>query len=436
MKIIFFFALSILLNSQESFGRNVKYLMIRPLKGQEILGQTLSSSLNRTMLKHIASQPGFEIILNTLSLPEQTTETIYAIEGTISKKLNFFDFTLNLLDLKNQIVIKSVSQTNIREEDLIRIIRGGLEALFLPLENEKKKIKSTKDTAIKNGALIVTSNNNEKVIDFKQRIKGLQNAADAAVSNKTNANGESTDSNNKNSTLNSPNNQMAVRSQIQVDAKDSSILDKLKKNFRDHRLGLIYEMRSIQTESYIITQSDMTLMQLRIDGQLWQNLSKIWGLNYELSLTKPLSSVIEAPDLKSYSISNSLNGSGYSFHLGLSREDFLFFNITQPGAGLESGTIQGNFLKAALHLKPRLLDRQWLLAASYATTIIADTDWSSLKNAKNLAGNYFSLELIPPFIVYGCNFRIMIRSNTITAQGDTPFKLNDTRLLAGASYTF
>lgn len=68
MKIVFLF---ILLASTLCFANDSKYIMVRHLKGQAQLEKSLSSSLNRTVLKFLASLPEYQLMMNPNSPPEK-----------------------------------------------------------------------------------------------------------------------------------------------------------------------------------------------------------------------------------------------------------------------------------------------------------------------------------------------------------------------------
>lgn len=434
MKIFF---ISILIASTFCFANDSKYIMVRHLKGHAQLDKSLSSSLNRTILKFLASLPEYQLMMNPNSPPEKTTLNIFAVDGDITKEGTHFNFSLNLLDLKKQVVINSVSHRKIREEDLIRIIQGGLEALFekVPAE-DSPKAKQKKEDLDKEIQSVFTNPANEKVVDFKDRIKGLQSEADAAIMMKTKENGNSSEEVSKNDQSSSETSGLfSNQSEDSIEAK-VSLLEKLKKVFRSHSVEALFERRTIRTISYIETNSEMSLMQLKLFGHLWTNPSKEWGVNYGLANTIPVVSEVSAPSLLTAQISGAFEKPNFSASLGLRREDLVFFNIPDPGGGLQGASIQTNQAFIALTMTPDRFDRKWTIGASYSSLLSGQSGWLSLNNAKSFTGQSYSLELIPPYVVYGCKFRIIVSNTTTNAQGAVPFKLNETRIVTGATFTF
>lgn len=180
--------------SQAQVLAEKKFIMIRQFKGQDQLTRPLSSSLNKTVVKYLASLPGYQLLLNNSSPPTETLMTIYAVEGIIQREGNFLGFTLDLLDIKKKVLVRTVKKSEIREEDFIRLVHGALEALFTTLRNKnddpeiERKKQSTKLGNDKDISSVVTNSPNNTAIDFKQRIKGLQEGADSAISKKQQGN--------------------------------------------------------------------------------------------------------------------------------------------------------------------------------------------------------------------------------------------------------
>ncbi len=122
--------------AQSQTKDDIKFIMIRQFKGQDQLGQSLSSALNKTVMKYLASLKGYELLLNSSTPPEQTTLNIFAVEGIVARENNTLNFTLDLFDIKKKVIVRTVKKTEIREEDFIRLIQGALEALFIPLKEQ------------------------------------------------------------------------------------------------------------------------------------------------------------------------------------------------------------------------------------------------------------------------------------------------------------
>jgi hypothetical protein len=436
MKIVLFF---ILLSSTLCLGNDNKYIMVRHLKGQAQLEKDLSSSLNRTVLKFLASLPEYQLMMNPTSPPEKTTLNIFAVDGEITKEGKDFNFTLSLLDLKKQVVLRSVSHSKIREEDFIRIIKAGLEALFeaVPVEENQKSLQKSKQETDKEKAESSAKNpNNEKVIDFKERIKGLQSQADSAIVKKNKEGDKNSDEVAKSNQSSASNSGLFSNNSEEEVQANLPFFEKFRKIFRSHSVEALLDRRFIKTDSYIQTTSEMSLVQLKLFGHLWTNPSQEWAINYGIGNAIPVASEVPAPSLTTAQISGGYEKPNFTASLGLRREDYVFFNIPDPGGGLQGASIQANQAFIALSVTPNKFDRKWTMGASYSSLLSGQSGWLSLKNAKNFKGQSYSLELIPPYVVYGCKFRIMVSNMTTNAQGAVPFKLNETRFVTGATFTF
>jgi hypothetical protein len=55
--------------AQSQTKDDIKFIMIRQFKGQDQLGQSLSSALNKTVMKYLASRKGYELLLNSSAPP-------------------------------------------------------------------------------------------------------------------------------------------------------------------------------------------------------------------------------------------------------------------------------------------------------------------------------------------------------------------------------
>jgi hypothetical protein len=420
-----------------------KFIMIRQFKGQDQLSRTLSSSLNKTVVKYLASLPGYQLLLNSSSPPVETLLTIYAVEGIIQRDGNTLSFTFDLLDIKKKVLIKTVKKSDIREEDFIRLVQGALEALFIALknknddeatDNENKKVTTTggKD---KDDSSVVTNSPNNTAIDFKQRIKGLQEGADTAITKKQQGDSNADDSLTQNNSSNSSTGGSFLSSTDidQLDKKDKSVSRVIK---RDFNLEVFYEKRSIDTKSYIQTISDLNILHLQSTGTLWHNEVKDFFVKMNIDLGKPLASELPAPNLFNYGFLSSYQIKSHFLGVGIKKEDLLFFNISEPGGGLTSGTIQATWAQALIEMNPIIKDRKWNFKTQYLSSIASSTGWKPLSKTKSFQGNSISLDIGFPYLFYGLTPRLLYQSTNLSGKGDTTLSVNDTRIALGATYSF
>jgi|GEM_PF-2819247 hypothetical protein len=436
------FIIFTLIFSQLTFGQGVsekKYIIIRQFKGQDKISRPLSNSLNKTVLKFLASLPEYELLLNSAAPPEQTLINIFAVEGVIEQIDNKLSFTLDLLDTKKRLVIKTVKKNEIREEDFIRLIQGGLEALFINLKEENEKAqkleKKTSNSSDKEIDTISTNTANASAINFKDRIKGLQEGADSAISKKrldSHSTEENTNQNN-NSGASSSGMLMSSSDLDQNDKNDKTIPRIYKRNFN---VEVIYEKRNIDTNSYIKTISDLNFLQLRSSGDIWHTENKIFYLKYQGGISKPLASELPAPNLFQYGFTSSFKMKEHSIDIGLKKEDVLFFNITEPGGGLTSGTIQATWAQALIEINPIIKDKKWNIKTQYLSSVASSTGWKPLSKTKGFQGNSTGIEIGLPYIIYGLTPRILYQSTNLAGKGETSLSVKDTRIAIGATYVF
>jgi hypothetical protein len=436
------FLLLLIFFSIQTFAQPVsdkKFIMIRQFKGQEQLSRSLSSSLNRTVLKYLASLPGYELLLNSSSPPNQTLMNIYAVEGKIERGQNSLSFNLDLLDIKKNVVVNTVKKTDIREEDFIRLIQGGLEALFLSIKEvpveEKKRNKTSERIKDNEIPPIVTNKANNSAIDFKQRIKGLQDEADIAVNKKQQLNQSSEESSAANMTSSSSTGEALLSSTDfgQFEKKQKSTARVIKREFN---IEVSYEKRTIDTNSYIQTISQLNILNLHANGNIWHNENKNVFFRFNAGLGKPLASELPAPNLYNFGVQTIFSIKDQFIGLGLKREDLLFFNIDTPGAGLKSGTIQANWAQILVELNPILKNKLWNIKTQYSTSISSSSGWKPLKEAKSFQGNSIGIDVGIPYPVYGALPRLQFQQTEMVGKSNNGVTLKDTRVALGATYFF
>jgi hypothetical protein len=438
----FFLIFTMMVYSLQIFSQvedEKKYIMIRKFKGQDQLGQSLSSSLNRTVIKYLASLPGYELLLNSSSPPEQTLIDIFAVEGIIERQDKTLSFTLDLLDIKKKVVVKTVKKTEIREEDFIRLIQGGLEALFLSLKNynpnEKSERKTSKGTSEKEESSIVTNAANDSAIDFKQRIKGLQEGADSAITKKQDSSSTSEETNSEKN-ISSSSSGDSLFSTTDFDRNDKKEKTTTRVIRRDLNLEVFYEKRSIDTVSYIQTISQLNILHVQSNGNLWHNENKNLFFKYHAGFGKPLASELPAPSLINLGLLSAFTFKDHSFGIGVKKEDLLFFNISEPGGGLKSGTIQATWAQLMIELNPIIKDRKWNIRTQYLSSVSSSSGWKPLSKAKSFQGNSIGLDIGLPYTFYGLTPRLSYQSTKMVGEAQTSVKLNDTRIAMGATYYF
>lgn len=427
------------LQAQSQGKEDIKFIMIRQFKGQDQLGRSLSSALNKTVMKYLASLKGYELLLNSSSPPEQTTMNIFAVEGLVARENNSLNFTLDLFDIKKKVIVRTVKKTEIREEDFIRLIQGALEALFIPLKEQESESKIqkkvTQDEKDINEPPIITNMANSSAIDFKQRIKGLQEGADQAITKKQTSNSESDETKSENKvSSNSSSGNLFSKSEIEFNQKSEKTTSRVIK--RDFNLELYYEKRSIDTTSYIQTISQLNILHLQTNANVWHDENKLLYLKFLVGAGKPLASELPAPNLFNLGIQTAVHFSGNSIALGIKREDLLFFNIDEPGAGLKSGTIQANWAQILFDYNLNFKNQNWNIKAQYLSSISSSSGWKTLSKSKSFQGNSIRLEIGSPFKFSGFSPKLLYQQTEMVGKASTSLSMKDTRIALGATYFF
>jgi hypothetical protein len=411
-----------------------KSILIRPFKGQSSLNPSLSSAIKRTILKKIAEMPGYTLVLSSDAPPTASLVETVALEGEIIKEKDFYRIELLLLDLKKQSLIHAVKKSDVREEDLVRMIQAAIEALFLPVE-KKSKPKSGEKTSSTDDFNNQVNVANQNALDFKSRIKGLMSDADQALVKKAEAKSAVDESADKTNTKNnsSPNNSKVVSTR-----ENDNLFNKMKflKIIKDHSVTALFEKKSILTKSLIETTSESSYFRLMARGHVWRNSSYKYSLNYQFDYAKAVAAEVPSPNLISYGFMGRTNFELAEVGAGVSKETELFYNIQDQGTGLESGTTSINWVNLSAAKKWGSDKKGWFIQGQYKHPLSSQSAWKTLSSVTQVQGKAFQIEISPPLVVKGVNFRIIYQKTDLKFQGDIPFTISENRIMTGAHYQF
>ena len=419
------------------FAEEAKYILIRPFKGQEKLNSSLHSAVKRTILKKITEMPGYNLVLSAEAPPSGSVLQTFALEGVIIEEKEFYRVELLLLDLKKQTLINAVKKSGIREEDLVRIIQGAIEALFLPIEKkssviEKNRVRSNAAPEDFNSLVNVA---NEDALNFKERIQGLMSDTDKAIINKTNANANNSDSP---VDKEASENQSLKTAKILTTQEKENFFNKesMLKILKHHAVSALFEKKSIETKSFIDTSSEASYFRLMARGHIWRNSNYKHSVNYSFDYSKALDVKVTSPNLISYGLMWRTELENLSLGAGPSKESELFYNIQSPGSGLEAGTTSITWLNLMIQKKIGREAIPWLFLMQYKHALSSQSQWKTISSSQSVQGQAFQVEISPPIVVKGINFRIMYQRTNLKLPGELPFTLSENRFMTGAHYQF
>ena len=420
--------------SMASFADEAKQILIRSFKGQEDLNSSINSAIKRTILKKIAEMPDYQLVLSSEAPPGASVNQTFALEGMIVEEKDFYRVELLLLDLKKQSVVNAVKKSDVREEDLVRIIQGAIEALFLPLDKKPTNKKKVTNSFDPEDFSRMTNTANTNALNFKERIQGLMSDADNAIIKKASDEDKQADSSKENQDNSSGSNTSGAISTIDQEGLFNK--NNLLKILKHHSLTALFEKKSIETDSLINTTSESTYFRIMARGHLWRNQSYRYSLNYSFDFSKALDAKVASPNLISYGLRGGAEFETLSLGLGSSQESELFYNIQSPGSGLAAGTTSVMWLNFMLQKKLGGEIKHWLLSGQYKYPLSSQSQWQTLSSVSGVQGQGFQLEISPPIVVKGFNFRIIYQRTNIKLQGDFPFTLSENRIMTGAHYQF
>lgn len=441
---IFFYTLIIL---NLSFVHATTLLTYRKLKGQEILPESLSRSINKSALKILAGQKDYELVLNSMSFPESTTVNIHAIEGQINKKDDLFSINLQLINIKNKKVLRDVSIENIMEADLVRIIQGGLEALFQNLPGKQNTTSrmsnpTTLSSQIATSVNMSTPPTPPPTIAFRDMILKLQKLADQSVlqeANKRNSLAEDTNEegnqNFSNASKFSISAISAKETAPEIEPDDSS---RMKRNYN---IKGNYERRIISSDYLVKTFSNVNIFSFEISGDIYHFQGKKLKFHYVINYAKPLQTTVEdkpitSPNLLNLGLTSSLNTQYAKFNLGLIQEDLLFYNIEEIGEGLKSSVLTSKWLSFSFtKLAGRYGKHPVFLEGRFSHLIGASSEWQELSNYQNFIGSRVGIGVKVPKTFSSFDSDLSVDYSSLSSDNQR-FRLTDTRFILGTSYTF
>jgi len=416
--------------SMASLADEAKQILIRSFKGQENLNPSINSAIKRTILKKIAELPGYQLVLSSEAPPVASVNQAFALEGIIFEEKNFYRIELSLLDLKKQSVVNAIKKSDVREEDLVRMIQGAIEALFLPLEKTKKKVTNSSEPEDFNR---VTNVANPNAVNFKERIQGLMSDADTAITKKASDNQADLSKENQSNSSGSNASGELIST---IDHEGLFNKKNLLKILKYHSLAALFEKKSIETDSLVNTASESTYFRMMARGHLWRNQSYRYSVNYSFDFSKALDAKVTSPNLISYGLMGVAEFETLSMGLGSSQENELFYNIQSPGSGLAAGTLSVMWLNFMLKKKLGGESKHWLFSGQYKHPLSSKSQWQTISSISGIEGQGFQVEISPPLVVKGVNFRIIYQRTNLKLQGDFPFTLSENRIMTGAHYQF
>lgn len=412
--------------------------LVRRIQGIEQLPASLSRQLQTLTLQVVTKQKDYELLLSGTDTPNASIVEMVAVESEVSRNGNTYRIEARLLDLKSKKLITKASRDDIREEDLIRLFQGALESLFVP---DAEKEKEAKDKApippktvmeqpkIKSPPpppSMQISQPDPPTLDFKQRVRDLQTAADKAIV-KSVEQKKAQEAAKKNSPA--VNMKPMARPAMTTEMEAPFKKEPPTKEFPQRMVLMAgYDIRDVKSEYYLITNTNAKLLTLKVSGDYpFSLLDGSIALGYDLAYSRAVSVPLEIPSPYQVGLYASWLGNFWSTSVGIKQDASFFTNLPGPGEGVQAQTITTNWLTIKSEL---LLDiwGAWRLNASYGVPMSVTTNYKPLSKADTWGGSNLYLAITPPFAYKGWETNVGFNQINLTSQGDRPFTLNESRI--------
>jgi len=417
--------------------------MIRKIQGLELLDPSVARELERLTIRVVVTQRDYELMIGNDDSQASNFDLV-AIESDVSKVDGHYKFENRLKDVKSQKILTKAGFDNVREEDLIRMFKGGLESLFLP---EPEKVRPSKAPPIPppKAPLAPPGSKPKKVptttqlnqpdnysLDFKKRVMDLQFGVDKQIEKTAEAKKEEENKKNeeaKNQTLSPAN---APRENV-IAMEEPSPPKPSPSYPSEHQIALGFENRTASTIHNVDTTSKFELLALRANGHFpFSFLKGRLAYSYDLLYGKVTSFPYQVSSPYQAGLFATWMGDNFRLSGGFTRESMFFVNLPTPGEGLIASELLINWLR----IKAQTEVYNWKLTGIYGTPFSAQTDYSTLKDAKSWGGSFIHIDVSLPWLVKSWETNIMMEKIGLTTQGETTFTHNETRLALSARRSF
>lgn len=432
---LFFF---LLLLTFTASAEGQKLALIRKIQGLEQISPGMARELERLTLKVVASQREYQLLLSGSDTPEASNIEIIAIESEVARTPTGYRIETRLLDIKRKKIKTKSAREHIREEDLVRLFEGALQALFIPDPIPAKPVLDKKPTSSapstyqrtgKQKSTLITSQPDQPAIDFRKRVQdmkvGVDNEIVRKVEEKNQPAAATAEVNSKIANSQVTSQKPVIKGEtIQQKILQPASLPSLKSR---HTFSLSWESRDIKAQDLVETTTKLDVLTLSGTGHMpLRLLKRRLGWSYLASISRPLSAPYAIPPLYQAGLYLSWINPLFIFSLGSSREATSFINLPTPGGGLQPGAIVTTQLRAMVEGNVFA----WKILASYAQPIMADSDYKPLSGA-SWQGSSARFAVVPPLVVKNWESHIFIERTNLSAQGERAFTFNESRLGLG-----
>lgn len=437
MKRLHVFLLCCFIVSSAHAGEN-RLAVIRKIQGTEILPENLTRQLERSTLHITAQQPGFELLLADQSAPNQTNLDAVAIEGQVGKGPGGYRIETRLIDLKTRKLIGKAALDDIREEDLLRMYEGAIQRIFEPFvkaakEREKKLLEKNPRESVspsekprKQPSTTQVNYPDPQTLDFRKRVQDLKMGVDENIAETNEKTAAQAKQQNK-----QPQSQMTssggLPSQVsQADVPFPKVRPQ-KKFDPLHCFYTGYSSRTVNSIYFVDTSTKATFLTVGAQGHYPLTFfdGKI-AASYDLLYNRTISAPVELPDVYELGGYLSYLSSGWNVSGGILRDTNFFVNLPDPGAGLQTKTITSMWgqLKSEVTLDYK---GPWIVSGTFGIPLMVSTNYSPLKKVNSWGGNMMNISVSPPYHYKNFFLNLEYEKLNITAQGERPFTLNDSR---------
>lgn len=421
----------------DALAEGKAFALIRKIQGVEQLPPVLSRQLEKLTLQVIAKQADYQLLLSGEDTPTGSIVDMVAVESEVGRTTNNqFRIETRLLDLKSKKLIRKASQDNIREEDLVRLFQGALEALFITDEKSPKAPEvrpntvPPKTTPPKQASPITTQTNapDAPTLNFRERVLALKAGVDEEIAKTL----EEKEQSQSDAQKEAPKENTAAK-QVSLSMGKSVMEDPFKKRDsgkkyeKQHTLFLGYDTRQNESSYFIATSTKVSLLTLRAQGHLPTSfLDGRTAYSYDVGFSRILSSPLPYSSPYQIGAYGTYLGTNYIGSFGLLRDTTFFANLPGPGLGLK----EQNLVATWFRIKNEFLfdiKGPWKVGFNYGIPFQVESSYGPLKSMKKWSGNSMQFMITPPLAIKSWESALTFEKLLLTSSGERKFTLNETR---------
>lgn len=408
------------------WAQDKAYALVRSIQGIETLPPSLARQLEKVSLQVVAKQPGYELLLSGTDTPKGAVVEMVAVEPEVSRKGDSFRVEARLIDVKTKRLLARASRDHIREEDVVRLFQGAMEAIFMGHhsegELEEKENAKPKDRP-KVPSTTQTNTPDEPSIDFRKRIADLKVGVDKKIVDVVETKEEAAKKKeNEAALMKSSKNGMALEADASKKPTNSKIYQKI------HVLSLAFDSRTITSVGLLDATSKATTASVRASGHAPTSLfdgKTAYSWDFAYSMVQGIE--YEVPSVYQAGLYGSWLSENWFLSIGLFRDATFFVNLPVPGEGLQASSLTSTWTRVKTEITLPF-SRPWKIAASYGKPYSVESNYKPISAAEEWQGTHMHLGISPHFVLLGFETNLTFETLDLSTQGEIPFTFNESRL--------